>query len=129
MGNSPDNTVVRETIYIAGFEIIFSLIMQLVFLFFLKWDYTVLLGNILGGVFAVLNFFLMGVTVSKAVTKEESEAKKLMKTSLSLRQLMILAVAAIGGIAPCFSIWTVVISLVFPRIAIALRPLLGNTIK
>ena len=103
--------------------------MQLIFLFFLKWDYTVLLGNILGGVFAVLNFFLMGVTVSKAVTKEESEAKKLMKTSLSLRQLMILAVAAIGGIAPCFSIWTVVISLVFPRIAIALRPLLGNTIK
>ena len=36
---------------------------------------------------------------------------------------VILVIAAVGVLAPCFSGWTTIIPLLFPRIAIALRPL------
>ena len=45
-----------------------SVVLQLVFFFLGKWDMTVFLGNLLGIVAGVLNFFLMGLTVQKAVT-------------------------------------------------------------
>ena len=71
-----DKTVVKETKYIAFFVLTLSLLMQLIFFVLGKWNYTVLLGNILSGSVAVINFFLMGITVQKAVAKEEKDAKK-----------------------------------------------------
>ena len=66
-----DKVVLKETKYIALWVIIFSLIMEAVFLIINKWDYTVLLGNLLSGAVGVLNFFLMGLGVQKAVMQEE----------------------------------------------------------
>ena len=43
-----DQTVLTETGYIAVWEVIFSVLMQAVFLIAGIWDYTVLLGNLLG---------------------------------------------------------------------------------
>ncbi len=122
----PGEVVLKETGYIACFVAILSVIMQAIFAFCGYWNYTVLLGNILSAVFAVANFLLMGMSVEKAVEKDSDEAKKIVKTSQSLRQLMLLAVAAMGAILPWFDIWATVIPLVFPRIAIALRPLFGK---
>ena len=48
---------------------------ELVFLIIGKWDYTVLLGNLLSGCAAVLNFLLMGITVQNALSKDEKSAK------------------------------------------------------
>ncbi len=69
-----DATVRRETIYIAVWVGILSLLMEAVFLIIGKWDYTVLLGNLLSGAVAVGNFFLMGYTVQKAVDHEQKRA-------------------------------------------------------
>lgn len=119
-----DPTVKKETQYISLWVIIFSLITQSVFLIAGIWDYTVLLGNILSGIAAIGNFLLMGITVQKAVLKEEKEAKSLIKASQKLRTLALLVVAVIGLLLPMvFNIWAVLIPLLFPRIAIALRPL------
>ena len=118
--------VVKETIYIAKIVVILSLLTNVVFLCCGIWDYTVLLGNILSASFAVLNFYLMGKSVQKAVTKDEKEARSIIKTSQSMRQIMLLAVVAIGALVPIFSIWTTIIPLLFPRIAVAIRPLFGN---
>ena len=96
--------------------------MQSVFLVIGKWNYTILLGNLLGLCGGVGNFFLMGLTVQSALNKAEDDAKKLMKVSQSLRMLMLFVVAIVGHLAPCFSLIAVVIPLIFPRIAIALRP-------
>lgn len=120
-----DSTVRRETLYIASWAVILSVIMQAVFLIIGKWDYAVLLGNLLGGGLAVLNFFLLGITVQNAVTKEEKDAKNTMKLSQGLRSLLLLIIAVVGVALPCFNIWTTIIPLFFPRIAIAVRPLLG----
>lgn len=121
-----DRTVLRETKYIAAFVLVLSLLMQSVFLIAGIWNYTVLLGNILGFAAATGNFLLMGITVQKAVEKEEKEAKSLMKLSQSLRLLMMFVIALIGYLLPLFNTVTVIIPFLFPRIAIAIRPLFNK---
>ena len=118
-----DATVIRETQYIAAGVLILSALMESVFLIIGRWDITVLFGNLLGGFCAVLNFFLMGITVQKALTKEEKEARDVIKLSQTLRMLMQLAFAAVGCLIPSvFNVFAVILPLLFPRIAIMLRP-------
>ena len=118
-----DKIVWKETKYIAVWILIFSAVMQAVFLVIGKWDYTVLLGNLLSGVAGILNFLLMGLTVQRAVEREEKEAKQMMKLSGLMRTFLLFVVTVAGVLLPCFSIWTVLIPLFFPRVAIALRPI------
>ncbi|MBE6884281.1 MAG: ATP synthase subunit I [Ruminococcaceae bacterium] len=117
-----DETVKRETLYIAVWVAILSAVMQAVFLIIGHWDYTVLLGNLLSGGAAVANFLLMGITVQSAVAKEEKEAKNTMKMSQSLRTLLLFAVVVLGVLLDCFNIWASIIPLFFPRIAVMFRP-------
>ena len=118
-----DPTVIKETKYIAAWSFILSTLMQAVFLVIGRWDHTVLLGNLIGVLSAVLNFFLMGITVQIALGKEEKEAKTTVKLSQLYRNLLLIAVAVIGIAVPCFSAWTTIIPLFFPRIAISFRPM------
>ena len=116
-----DETVKKETKYIAVFVALLSVLMQAVFLILSKWDYTVLLGNLLTGTAGVLNFLFLGITVQKAVLKEEEAAKKTMEASRVYRMLFMVIVVLVGVNVSCFSIWAVLIPLFFPRIAIAFR--------
>ncbi len=119
-----DSTIIRETKYIALIVLIFSMLMQSVILIAGIWNITFVYGNILGFLAAVGNFFLMGLTVQKALTKGEEDAKKLIKLSQSLRLLMLLAVAVIAYLlGNVFNIFSVVIPFLFPRIAVMLRPI------
>lgn len=118
-----DKIVWKETKYIAAWVLIFSAILQAVFLVIGKWDHTVLLGNLLMGVAVTLNFLLMAITVQNAVGKEEKDAKQMLQLSRTLRTLGLFCVALLGVLLPCFNLWAVLIPLFFPRVAIALRPL------
>ena len=118
-----DKTVQKETGYIALWVLIFSMLMQATFLVIGKWDLTVLFGNLLGGALAILNFFLMGIGVQKAVRKEEKEARDLMKLSQTLRSFLVLVVVIVGIVLHCFHTVAVILPLFFPRIAVAIRPL------
>ena len=95
--------------------------MQAVFLVIGYWHYSVLLGNLWGVVAAVSNFFLMGLTVQKAVTKNEEDAKALVKTSQTLRNMFMVIMAVVGIAVPFFNTWAVIIPLFFPRISILIR--------
>jgi len=117
-----DTVVLKETRYIAIMAFIFSLILQSVFLISGKWDYTVLLGNILGYIVAVGNFFLLGLTVQKALEKDPNDAKNYIKASQSARLLCMFLLAVIGFVIPVFNILSMVITYLFPRLAIAFRP-------
>ncbi len=118
-----DAIVLKETKYIALWVLIFSLLMQAVFLVIGRWHYSVLLGNLLSGFFGVLNFLLMGRTIQKALGKEEKEARTIMKVSQIYRNFMILVVTAVGVLLSCFNTVAVIVPVFFPRIAIAIRPL------
>ena len=121
-----DRTVAAETLYIAAFTVVFSVLMQSVYLIIGRWDMTVLFGNILGAAASVANFLLMGITVQCALDKEEKDAKTLMKFSQSGRLFMLFAVALVGHLVPVFSLVAVVIPFVFPRIAVMMRPMFNK---
>lgn len=112
----------KETKYIAAWVCILSALMQSVFLMIGAWNYTVLLGNLLSAAAVILNFFLMAVTVCRAVEKEEKDAKNTMKLSQMYRFLFLTVVVVLGAVLPCFDLWAVVIPVFFPRIAIFFRP-------
>lgn len=118
-----DKTVMKETRYIAGVTIVLSVIMESVFLIAGMWSYKVLIGNILGAAAAVGNFLLMGMTVQKAVTKDEKGAASLMKLSQTLRNMMLLVTAVLAIVLPFINPVAAIIPLFFPRIAITLIPL------
>ena len=130
-----DPVVKKETLYITWWVIGLSVLMQGVFLivdiFLPEWhyDYTVLLGNLLGVATAVANFLLMGLTVQKAVEKPEQEARNTMKISQTLRFMGQLAVAVIGLTVPVFHPISVIVPLLFPRIGIMFRPLFNKKTK
>lgn len=118
-----DKTVLKETAYIAVFSLIFSVIMQAVYLVIGKWNYTVPLGNLLGYIAAIGNFFFMGLTIQNALGKDEKQVRNSVKLSLTLRMLVLAVFAGLGVLLDCFDTIAVVIPFVFPRIAIAFRPL------
>ena len=65
------------------------LILHLIWPEKIPFDYRVILGGIGGGAVAVLNFFLMGMAVQKAVSEtDEAGAKRRMQASYSQRNLM-----------------------------------------
>ena len=123
-----DATVKRETVFIASWVLIFSAVMEAVFLIIGAWNYSVLFGNLLGAFAAVLNFFLMGLTVQNALEKDENAAKDLVKTSQTLRMMMLIVFAAAACIFDCFDLIAALVPLLFPRIAVAIRPLFDKEI-
>lgn len=83
------------------------------------FDYTVILGGIGGWIIAVLNFFLLGLTVQKVTNAQEDDvAKKMMKSSYSNRFLLQVIWCIIAIIAPCFQFVAGILPLLFPSIGI-----------
>ena len=110
----------RETLHIAAGTLAFSAVMNGVFALLGRWDLTVLWGTLLGGGFAVLNFFLLGLTVQKmAGDPNEKKGKLVLQLSYSLRMLATLAVVVQGVKLACFS-WVL-----FPRLTILAMQILG----
>ena len=121
-----DKTVLKETKYIASFVLILSALMQAVFLVIGKWNYTVLLGNLWGSAAAVANFLGMGLGVQKAVTQEEKEARQTLKASQTLRFFALFIFGIIGVLVPFLNSVSALLPLLFPRIAIAIRPFIDK---
>ncbi len=116
-----------ETAHIALGVLVLSLVMQGIFLVLGQWDYTVVLGNLLGGGYAILNFFVLGLTVQKvAGDGDEKRGKNLMQFSYSARMFVTMMVALLGMMAPVFHWVAVVAPLLFPRVTIFVMGLMGN---
>lgn len=118
-----DSTVKKETVYISLGVIIMSLLMESVFLIIGYWNLSVLFGNLLGAFGAIGNFLLMGITIQKAVERDEKHAAGLMRLSQTLRLFALFLIALIGCLVPGINLAAVLIPLFFPRIVIAFRPL------
>ena len=119
-----DPAVRAQLLYVAAATLILSVLLQAVFLVIGYWDYTVLLGNLLGIVAAVGNFLLMGLTVQSALDKEAKDAKNFMKLSQTMRVLLLFVIAVVAYVVPVFNVLAAVIPYLFPRFAIAFRPLI-----
>lgn len=116
-----EREVSKNLVFIAAFTAALSLVMEAVFLIGDWWNLKVLAGNIAGAVAAVLNFYLLCVTVQKAVEMNKEDASKKMRMSKSLRMLMIAVICALAiwllGSGVPVTLATL-IPLMFPRIAL-----------
>ena len=99
--------------------------MQAVFLIIGKWDYTVLLGNILSASIGIFNFYLLCKTVEKALaTGDVKRAKSIMKLSQFVRLIMMGVVATLGALLDCFHLWGTIIPILFPRLTLIIRQIM-----
>ena len=122
-----DPAVKKETGYIAVWVVLLSLVMEAVFLLIRKWDLSVLFGNLGGAVIAIGNFFLMAVTVSKAIEKgkpEEAATRVKATATFRLAGCALLCVLLIAVFKT--NLYATVIPLLFPRIGLAFRPMIDR---
>lgn len=118
-----DPAVRKETTYIAVWVCALSLVMEGVFLILGKWDVSVLIGNLAGAAAAILNFFLLARSVSKAVQADRPEdAATRVKASRSVRLLGMMLVCVLFIWLVHTNVYATLIPLLFPRIGIAFRP-------
>ncbi len=115
-----DQTVRKETVRIALFSVLLTLLMNAVFLILSRWDITVLWGSLLGLAGGVLDFFLMGLGIQKAVAEEPARAKNIIRLSQQGRLLMLAVLLAVAFALPVFHKAAAVISLLFPKLAVRL---------
>lgn len=90
------------------------------------FDYTVLLGGIGGGLIAVLNFFMMAVTVQKVASDPDADHARLqMKASYSRRNMMQLGWGILAIAIPQIQFIAGIVPLLFPGTGIKIRGIFG----
>lgn len=131
-----DSVVWKETAFVAVISLIMSVFMQSVFLIVdfwvdAAWDWRIIVGNLIGYFACVLNFFVMALSVQKALDKEPKDASNFIKLSQMARMLVLFLIALGAYLIDMFAfkdfsvgfIIAVVVPYTFPRIAVMLRPL------
>lgn len=125
-----DPTVKKETIYVCVVTLILSMLMESVFLILRQWHLTVLFGNLVGAGTGILNFFLLGLSVQKAVKNEETRAKEILRASHALRYALMVILVLIAILIPSvFNMWATLISLLFATIAVYTRAIFNKKDK
>lgn len=117
-----DPAVRRETAFAALWVTVAILPVQAAFVLMSQWNYTVLLGSLLGSATAVANVLMVGLMVQKAVSQTDKQAKNTVRISQGGRLLLqglILVLAA--SLPRVFHLWAAVIPLLVPRIAVSIR--------
>ncbi len=116
--------VIKETKHIGIGVASMSVGMLVLFAVAGAFDYRTVLGALLGGGFAVLNFFLMALSVQRSLQQDDPKAAKtITQNSYTRRLLLLAAVVALGIKLPWFHGLSVVVPMVFPRITILLMGL------
>ncbi len=126
--NDVQPAVKKETTRVAVITFVGVVLMWVVFVVLhavmpgkIPLDYTVFLGGIGGGLVAVLNFFLMGLTVQKVASGTDEDAARLkMKASYSQRMLLQMLWVILAIVAPCFQFAAGIAPLLFPGVGIKL---------
>lgn len=121
-----DGTVKKETAYVAIAEAILIAVMLAVYLIISKFTLNVLFAALTSGAVAVLNFFVMGLTVQKAVTvDDDSDRRRLIRASQLVRLLVMGVVVIVCAVFPKFDIFALFIPLFFPRLFAQARGIYG----
>lgn len=121
-----DGTVKKETAYVAIAEAVLIAVMLAVYLIISKFTLNVLFAALTSGGVAVLNFFVMGLTVQKAVTvDDDSDRRKLIRASQLVRLLVMGVVVIVCAVFPKFDIFALFIPLFFPRLFAQARGIYG----
>ena len=119
-----DNAILKETKHIAIGVLIGDVIMCVVFALFKRFDLSVVLGAVLGSVFAVGNIWYLGVSIKKTLKKGEGAQSYFRKTYI-IRMLLHAVCIAAAALIPFINTLAGIVPLFFPKIVIYAMQLLG----
>lgn len=127
------STVKKETVQIAVQCGIACLVLLICFFFLhivkpekVSFDYRVILSAVLGTFVAVMNFYLMGITVQEIVnTENQEDAYQKMRASYRNRTMLQLIWIVIALIAPIFNAVAGIVPLLFPGAFLRIRGVLS----
>lgn len=118
--------VKKETGHIALGTTLGVAIMLLVFLLLHQFTLGVLVSGIIGGAVAVLNFFILGLTVQKVAAGENEErGRKWMQFSYNMRMLVMVLWLILALAVPFFNWVAALVPLLMPRLTIAMMQVTG----
>ncbi|WP_395150087.1 ATP synthase subunit I [uncultured Allofournierella sp.] len=119
--------VKQETLHIAEGTAVGVVLMLAVFALLHKLSLWVVFSGVLGGILAVLNFFLLGLTVQKVAQGEDEErGRKWMQFSYNVRMLLLVVWLIVAISVPALNWVAALIPLLMPRVTIALMQLTGH---
>lgn len=111
--------VFHETAVVTVGQVICVAVMFGIYALLNLFDNTVLLGGIVGGLLAILNFLFMAIGVSLAADKAQAQdvkgGKGLVRMSMMLRYVVLLVVLFACAKSDLFDVFSLVIPLVFVR--------------
>lgn len=117
-----DGTVRKEISYILIWVFILSVIMEAVFLIIGAWDLSVLWGNLIGGLAAVLNFGLLALTVTRLVNAGATDkVEQTMHATKSLRMLGTVLICVLAIALLKTNPYSTLIPLIFPGIGLRVK--------
>ncbi len=121
-----DKTVKKESTFVLLFSLVLCAAMMSVYLIAGCFSLSALIGCAISLCVGSLNFLLMGLTLQKALSDTDENAKKRMQASSSLRTLAMLVVVVVsllvlGSELPV--VLALLIPLIFPRVATTVRML------
>ena len=112
---------------VSKINILLTVIENIGFAVFGYWDYTVLLGSLLGLLITTVFFYSICVSVPKALQYGDADlAQKSIKASRSLRTIVMAVGLVIAIKVPLFNMYAAMIPLLFTRISITLLNLKGE---
>ena len=117
-----NETVKKETVFLASVTAILTVMMLAVFLILKKFDLSVLLGAVIGAAVSVVNFFLMALTLQKSLENtDEKDRNAFLKMSRTYRMLGIVVIILVALFALGTNVYSTLIPLLFPRISVIFR--------
>lgn len=111
--------VVAENIKkIACYNLGLTIIENVVFFIIGLWGLDVLFGSLFGYAISVINFVWLGLSVQKAMDKEQKQAQMYMQSTYTARMVLFCISFVIALIIPVFNWIAAVIPFIFTRISI-----------
>lgn len=118
--------VKKETAHIALGTAAGVAVMLAVFALLGRFSAGVAVSGILGGAFAVGNFFLLGLTVQKVADGQpEDRARKWMQFSYNMRMLLLVIWLIVAIAVPFFHWVAALLPLLMPRLTIGVMQITG----
>ncbi len=119
-----DPVVIKEVRFMAIAAFVCAGLVQIGFVAFGRWDYTVALGGVIGWALTVLNFLLMSLGVQRAVSDPDPQhAQLVMKVSYTWRTILMLAVMVVSFVVEFIHWLPIVAAAFYPMIVIFIRQL------
>ena len=125
----PQETVLRETTRIAVGVFSMLAIMLVVYAALGRFSLAVVLGGLIGALYAVLNFLLLGMTVQKVAEMREGNeelARMQMKSSYNMRMVIMILLIVVAFALPFVDGLACMIPMLFPRLTILVLQLTGK---